>query len=69
MEVTTGKKVERVTGGAGYAHGVNYEALEARGTEAVIPPPKESRGAGTSLSGVSSMMGNIRGCVVRGGRC
>jgi len=46
VEATTGKKVERVTGDAGYAHGVNYEALEARGTEAVIPPPKESRGRG-----------------------
>lgn len=46
VEATTGKKVQTVTGDAGYAHGSNYEALERRGTEAVIPPPKESRGRG-----------------------
>jgi transposase len=41
VEETTGKKITRVTADRGYAHSKNYEALEARGTDAVIPPQKE----------------------------
>lgn len=38
VEETTGAVVERVTGDAGYSHPRNYQALEARGIAAVIPP-------------------------------
>jgi len=40
VEDATGKHVERVTGDAGYAHPKNYEKLEERGTDAIIPPQK-----------------------------
>jgi len=40
IEANTGKKIETLTADAGYAHGVNYAALEKRKTDAVIPPPK-----------------------------
>ena len=43
VEETTGKRVETVTADGSYAHAANYAALEERGTEAVIPPPKEPR--------------------------
>lgn len=43
VEEVTGKKVERVTGDAGYAHSKNYQALEERGTPAIIPPQKIKR--------------------------
>jgi transposase len=43
VEAMTKQKVKRVTGDAGYAHAANYAALEERETEAVIPPPEESR--------------------------
>lgn len=41
LETITGKKVERVTADAGYAHPKNYEAMEGRGTEAIITPMNE----------------------------
>ena len=37
VEETTGKKVETVTADMAYAHTANYNRLEQRGTEAVIP--------------------------------
>jgi transposase len=43
VEALTGVAVERVTADAGYAHGTNYERLEQRKTEAVIPPPRGAR--------------------------
>ena len=46
VETATGKKVKQVTADIAYAHPANYEAMERRGTEAVIPPmsePKRSR--------------------------
>lgn len=42
VEATTGVRVKTVTADSGYAHGDNYAALEERGTEAVIPPARES---------------------------
>lgn len=39
IEARTQRHVGCVTCDAGYAHGRNYAALDARGTEAVIPPP------------------------------
>lgn len=41
LETITGKKVERVTADASYAHPKNYEAMEDRGTDAIIPPMRE----------------------------
>ncbi len=43
VEAITGKKIERATADAGYAHPMNYQALEERGTEAIIPPPRERK--------------------------
>jgi transposase len=43
IEATTGKKVERVTADTGYAHPMNYQALEERGTDAIIPPARERK--------------------------
>lgn len=40
IEATLGEHVACVTCDAGYAHGANYAALEQRGTDAVIPPPR-----------------------------
>ena len=40
IEATVGAHVGCVTCDAGYAHGSNYAALEERGTDAVIPPPR-----------------------------
>jgi IS5 family transposase len=42
IETNTGRKVETITADAAYAHSVNYRELEKRGTEAIIPPQKES---------------------------
>ena len=42
VESNTKRRVETVTGDAGYAHSANYAALEKRGTTAVIPPQKEA---------------------------
>jgi len=43
VEKLTGKKIERITADAGYAHPMNYQELEERGTEAIIPPQKIGR--------------------------
>lgn len=43
VEALTGRHVERVTADAGYAHGLNYERLEKRKTDAVIPPQRPPR--------------------------
>jgi len=43
VEVVTGIKVQRVTADGSYAHPSNYEAMEARGTEAIIPPMGQRR--------------------------
>lgn len=40
VESLIGAHVERVTADKGYAYSSNYRALEARATEAVIPPPR-----------------------------
>ena len=42
VEKATGRRVGQVTADAGYAHSSNYAALEGRGTDAVIPPQKET---------------------------
>ena len=42
LETITGKPVERVTADASYAHPKNYEAMEERGVDAVIPPMREN---------------------------
>ena len=42
VEEATGESVRRVTADAAYAHSENYRRLEERGTEAVIPPQRES---------------------------
>jgi len=42
-EAITGKHVECVTADGAYAHPVNYEACETRGTVAMIPPQREAR--------------------------
>jgi hypothetical protein len=47
IEQTTGEKIEVLTADAGYAHSANYAALEQRGTQALIPPQKESSKAKT----------------------
>ncbi len=47
IEANTGTKIETATADAAYGHAANYEALEARGTEAIIPPqPTPIRGRG-----------------------
>lgn len=43
VEAITGRKVERVTADATYAHPMNYKVLEARGTEAIVPPMPERK--------------------------
>lgn len=43
IESLTGVPVKRSTADTGYAHGTNYERLEQRKTEAVIPPPRGAR--------------------------
>lgn len=39
IEATVGTAIDSVTCDAAYAHGTNYEVLEQRQTDAVIPPP------------------------------
>jgi IS5 family transposase len=46
VAANTGVKVERVTADAGYAHSVNYQQLEQRGVDAIIPPQSENRHPG-----------------------
>jgi len=41
IEAATGKKIEHVTADASYAHAANYQHLESRGTQAIIPPQRE----------------------------
>jgi transposase len=42
IEANTGKTITTVTADAGYAHGMNYELLENRNIDAVIPPQAEN---------------------------
>ncbi len=46
IEANTGQRISTVTADAAYAHGANYAALEERQIGAVIPPQKETTGAG-----------------------
>jgi hypothetical protein len=41
IEQTTGKKLGRVTADKSYAHARNYEGLEKRGIDGIIPPERE----------------------------
>lgn len=43
VEDATGIKIERVTADAGYSHPANYQALEERDTDAIIPPQRMGR--------------------------
>jgi transposase len=40
IEANTGRQIKTVTADAGYAHGSNYELLEEKDIEAVIPPQR-----------------------------
>jgi transposase len=40
IEANTGRKIKTLTADAGYAHGANYELLERRGIDAIIPPQR-----------------------------
>jgi transposase len=51
VERATGIEVQTVTADAGYAHPTNYEALEQRGIQAVIPPGP-TRTKYTNLPGI-----------------
>ena len=42
IENNIGKTITTVTADAGYAHGMNYELLESRNIDAVIPPQAEN---------------------------
>jgi len=42
IEATTGMEIQTVSADAGYAHGKNYEHLEKKQIDAVIPPQKEN---------------------------
>lgn len=46
VEQKTGKKVKTATADSGYGTASNYAALEARGIEAVIPPPRKGHHRG-----------------------
>ena len=41
IECNTGRKVKTVSADSGYAHGKNFELLEEKGIEAIIPPQTE----------------------------
>jgi transposase len=41
IECNTGRKVKTVSADCGYAHGKNFELLEKKGIEAIIPPQAE----------------------------
>jgi len=43
VEALTEVEVETATADAAYAHSANYQQLEGRGTDAVIPPQREPR--------------------------
>jgi transposase len=40
IEANTGKKIKAITADAGYAHGANYELLEKKDIDAIIPPQR-----------------------------
>ena len=42
IQSNTGKKIKTLSADAGYAHGKNYEHLEEKGIDAIIPPQKEN---------------------------
>ena len=42
IEENTGMEIETLSADAGYAHGKNYEHLEDKGIDAIIPPQKEN---------------------------
>lgn len=42
IESNTGKQIKTLSADAGYAHGRNYEHLEEKNIDAVIPPQKEN---------------------------
>ena len=46
IESQLGTPVETATGDAAYAHAANYDELEQRGTDAVIPPQRQARRKG-----------------------
>jgi len=43
IEVATGEEVGAVTGDSGYAHAKNYDALEGRQIDAIIPPQRTNQ--------------------------
>jgi hypothetical protein len=42
IEENTGMEIQMLSADAGYAHGKNYEHLEDKGIDAIIPPQKEN---------------------------
>lgn len=51
IEVNTGRKIKALTADAGYAHGTNYELLEKKDIDAIIPPQRRgSRSSNIPLS-------------------
>ena len=42
IENNTGKKIKILSADSGYAHGKNYELLEDKGIDAIIPPQKQN---------------------------
>jgi transposase len=42
VENNTGKKIKTVSADAGYAHGKNYQHLEEKNIDAIIPPQKQN---------------------------
>jgi len=51
IETNTGKKLKAITADAGYAHGSNYEFLEEKAIDAIIPPQRHgSRSSNIPLS-------------------
>lgn len=42
IENNTGRKIKTVSADSGYAHGKNFELLEDKGIDAIIPPQKEN---------------------------
>lgn len=50
IELITKKPIKRVTADKGYAHSVNYRALEQRSADAIIPPQRDSNYGKGNLS-------------------
>jgi transposase len=50
IEIVTAKTIKHVTADKGYAHSINYKALEQRGTDAIIPPQRDSNHGKGSLA-------------------